>query len=153
MTGNPKAENARLRDCFESLGFKQVRTVISSGNVIFESSGKNAAALGRKIENALAKKLDFKTTTMVRSQKQWEALIKRNPFKGVKDEKPNYLVVTFFKDNRPEVATHVDLRKTGGPEMMSDLLKKYGKEITTRTWKTVHRIQKKMEEGVSATKR
>ena len=27
-----------------------------------------------------------------------KALAKKNPFKGVKDEKPNYLIVTFFKN-------------------------------------------------------
>ncbi len=35
----------RLKKLFEELGFKKVETFIASGNVIFETGSKNAAAL------------------------------------------------------------------------------------------------------------
>jgi uncharacterized protein (DUF1697 family) len=43
----------RLRQLFESLGFSNVETFIASGNVIFESSSRNAKNLEAKIEKAL----------------------------------------------------------------------------------------------------
>ncbi len=145
MPTNPNMRGEKLREVFEGLGFKNVQTVIASGNVIFESSSKSPATLEKKIENALPKHLGFKSTTMVRSREELETLVKKNPFKGVRDEKPNYLVVTFFKDRKPELCTVIDLGTEKTPSFMSDIEKKHGKEITTRTWKTIGRILNKMD--------
>jgi len=145
MPMNPNMKGEKLKAVFESLGFKNVSTVIASGNVVFESPSKDTAALEAKIEKELPKQLGFNSTTIIRSKDELEKLIKRNPFKGVKDEKPNYLVVTFFKDRKKELCTVVDLGSGKTPEFMRDIEKKYGKEITTRTWKTVGRIVKRME--------
>ena len=145
MPMNPNMKSERLKALFESLGFKKVHTVIASGNVVFGSSSTNMAALEAKIEKALPQKLDFTSTTIIRSRAELEALVKKNPFKGVKDEKPNYLVVTFFKDRRKELCTTIDLSSGKTPDFMRELEKKHGKAMTTRTWKTIHRILKKME--------
>jgi len=146
MPMNPNMKGEKLKGVFESLGFKNVATVIASGNVVFQTNSSDVAALEKKIETALPKQLGFKSTTIIRSQKELEALVKKNPFKGVKDEKPNYLIVTFFKDKKKELCTVVDMSGARTPDFMRDVEKKYGKEITTRTWKTVHRILKKMSE-------
>ena len=145
MPMNPNMRGEKLREVFESLGFTNVATVIASGNVIFDSPSKNVAALEKKIEDALPKKLKFTSTTIIRSQKEIEALVKKNPYKGVKDEKPNYLLVTFFKDRRKELCSVIDVTASDSPKFMTNLEKKYGKAITSRTWKTVHRILKKMQ--------
>jgi len=42
-----------LARIFTSAGFKNVRTFIQSGNVIFDSRSGNAAALGKKIKRTL----------------------------------------------------------------------------------------------------
>lgn len=145
MPTNPNMRGEKLRQVFEELGFTNVETVIASGNVVFDSSSKSMPAIEKKIETALPEKLGFKSTTMVRSHEDITKLVKRNPFKGVKDEKPNYLVVTFFKDRRKELCSVVDLHTSSGSNFMAGIEKKYGKEITTRTWKTIGRILKKME--------
>lgn len=146
MPTNPNMNSEKLRTVFEGLGFANVRTVIASGNVVFDTPSKSASLLERKIEEALPRMLGFSSTTMVRSQKEIEALIARNPFKGIVDEKPNYLVVTFFKEGSTELCTTLDLSSQDATRYMASLEKKHGKKITTRTWKTVHRIMKKMEE-------
>jgi uncharacterized protein (DUF1697 family) len=145
MPTNPNMKSEKLKKTFESLGFEHVETVIASGNVVFESSSKSAAALETKIEAALPKQLGFKSTTIIRSRDELERLVKKNPFKNIKDEKPNYLIVTFFKDRRKEVCTVLDTTKAGTPDFMRSLEKAHGKEMTTRTWKTVGRILKKMD--------
>ena len=145
MPMNPNMKGEKLREVFEGLGFKNVHTVIASGNVVFDSASKSIPALEKKIETELPKKLGFTSTTIIRSREELEALAKKNPFKGVKDEKPNYLVVTFFKDKRKELCTVIDLVEGKTPDFMQKLEKQHGKEMTTRTWKTVHRILAKME--------
>ncbi|HXN09312.1 MAG TPA: DUF1697 domain-containing protein [Candidatus Acidoferrales bacterium] len=144
MPMNPKMKGEKLRKVFESLGFEHVETVIASGNVVFSSRSTDTAALEARIEKALPKQLGFKSTTIIRSCEELERLVKKNPFKGVRDEKPNYLIVTFFKDRRKELCTVVDLTGARTPDFMRTLEKTHGKEMTTRTWKTLGRILKKM---------
>ena len=57
----------RLKKLFEELGFKNVETFIASGNVIFESGSKNAAALEKKIAEHLEKSLGFPAMTFLRT--------------------------------------------------------------------------------------
>lgn len=145
MPMNPNMKSAKLKEFFESLGFKKVHTVIASGNVVFDSSSDDAPFLEAKIESELPKKLKFESTTIIRTQRELEQLVKKDPFKGVEDKRPNYLVVTFSKHPRTEICTVINLNETDGSTMMRSFEKKHGKAITTRTWKTVHRILKKME--------
>src|SRR4051812_29369835 len=98
MPMNPNTRGEKLKALFESLKFKNVATVIASGNIVFDSLSKDGEALETKIEKALAATLAFKTVAIVRSREDLENLVKQDPFKGIKDEKPNYLVVTFFKN-------------------------------------------------------
>lgn len=96
------------------------------------------------IENELPKKLGFFRTTIVRSEEQLKKLVKNNPFKGIPDEKPNYLLVTFFKNGEKELATIINQEKDKTPDFMAKIEKEYGKKVTSRTWKTVHRILEAM---------
>jgi uncharacterized protein (DUF1697 family) len=57
----------RLRKIFESLGFSNVETFIASGNVIFDSPSKNAAALEAKIEKELQRVLGYEVSTFIRT--------------------------------------------------------------------------------------
>ena len=163
---NPNMRNDKLRGVFEKLGFANVRTVISSGNVIFESPSRSVGKLEESIENALPKELGFKSTTIIRSQKQIQKLVDENPFKGMEHSQKSSLNVTFLKkrrktdikfpykvDNRDytllgmydgAICSVIDLTSAKTPDLMLWLEKQFGKEITTRTWKTVERIRKAM---------
>jgi uncharacterized protein (DUF1697 family) len=149
MPMNPNMRGEKLRGVFESLGFKNVSTVIASGNVVFESNSKNESALEEKIEKGLLMQLGFKSTTMVRSRDELQRLVKKDPFKKMAHTSQTYLIVTFFKHKQKtgarEIATVVDLATGRTPEFMRTVEKKFGKDITTRTWKTIGRILKKME--------
>lgn len=145
MPTNPNMKGEKLKEVFESLGLENVRTVIASGNVIFDTALKSVPTLETTIEKALAAQLGFNSTTIIRSKEEIETLIKKNPFKGIKDKKPNYLVVTFFKQDKPELCTTINLDSTTGSNFMSKIEKEHGKALTTRTWKTVGRIAAKMQ--------
>lgn len=144
--GNPNMTKEKFKAAFEALGFTNARPIIASGNVVFDSTSKSGTALEKQLEQGLEKQLKFTRAVIVRRHDHIKKLVKKNPFKGVKDEKPNYLVVTFFKDGSEEVCTVINMSKTDGPEMMRAFEKTHGKNITTRTWKTVNRILAKMEE-------
>ncbi|HTK33631.1 MAG TPA: DUF1697 domain-containing protein [Candidatus Paceibacterota bacterium] len=145
MPTNPNMRNEKLRVVFESLGFSNVQSVISSGNIIFESASKDAGDLENKIEKSLFKQLGIKSPAYIRSKEQIEALIKKNPFKNAEHNSKSYLIVSFLKKAPWEVCTTLDMSGPKTPAFMAALDKKYNKEITTRTWKTVERIRVKMQ--------
>jgi uncharacterized protein (DUF1697 family) len=158
--------NDKLRGVFENLGFENVKTVISSGNVIFESPSRSAKKLEETIESALPEQLGFTSTTIIRSQGQLKNLVDKNPFQGMGHSQKSSLNVTFLKKKkRPDIkfpykiedrdyellgmydgaiCSVIDLTSAKTPDLMVWLEKKFGKEITTRTWKTVERILKAM---------
>jgi uncharacterized protein (DUF1697 family) len=165
---NPNMRNDKLRSVFENLGFENVKTVISSGNVIFESPSRSIRKLEEQIEKALPEELGFRSTTILRSQGQIRKLVDRRPFQGMEHSQSSSLNVTFLKkkrktdikfpykiDNRDyellgmydgAICSVIDLTSAKTPDLMLWLEKKFGKEITTRTWKTVQRILKAMRE-------
>lgn len=163
---NPNMRNDKLRGVLEGLGFKNVQTVISSGNVLFESPSGDPEGLEAAIEQAWPKELGFTSTTIVRSLEKLQNLAASDPFKGIEDMLRSRLNVTFLKKpaktalNFPyqgrgytvvamgdrAVFTIIDTGATKTPDVMSWLEKQFGKEITTRTWKTFYRILKKMNE-------
>ena len=145
MPANPNTRNANLKTLFESLGLRNVLPVISSGNIIFQTQSKNIPKLEKNIEKALSDTLQFTSSVIVRNKDDLEKFVKKDPFKGIKDERPNYLVVTFFKDRKKELCSVLDTTTSETTDFMRVLEKTHGKEITTRTWKTVHRILNKME--------
>ena len=69
-----------LRDLFESLGFREVTTVIASGNVLFSSPSADAAALERRIERHLARELGYEVATFLRSGAELAEIAAHVPF-------------------------------------------------------------------------
>ena len=158
--------NDKLRGVFEKLGFENVKTVISSGNIIFESPSRSAAKLEASIEKALPEQLGFTSTTILRSQGQIKRLVDQNPFKGMEHSQKSSLNVTFLRKKRKidlkfpykvenrdytllgmydgAICSVIDLTSAKTPDLMVWLEKQFGKDITTRTWKTVERILKAM---------
>ena len=94
---NPNMRNEKLRGVFEKLGFANVQSVISSGNVIFESPSRSIKKLEETIESALPKQLGFTSTVIIRSKKQLQQIVNKNPFNGKEHSQKSSLNVTFLK--------------------------------------------------------
>jgi uncharacterized protein (DUF1697 family) len=166
---NPSMRNERLREVAESVGLDKVRTVISSGNLVFESDTGEPAALESELEEAWTARLGFESTTIIRSREEIEGLVVRRPFGDLDHGPATYLLVTFAKHrltvdlelpHRPsdrdyrlvsatdwELFTVTDTTTDRAPDVMVWLEGRFGKEITSRTWLTVLRIAKRMREG------
>ncbi len=137
---NPNMKSQKLKAAFETLKLKNVTPVIASGNVVFQSDTKDTVQLETKLEQVMNKELGFQRSVIIRSKEELEKLVRKNPFSRVEDKKPNYLIVTFLKNRKRELCTVIKLTEGKTPDFMREVEKKYGKEITTRTWKTVGRI-------------
>lgn len=140
----PNMRNEKLCVAIETVGATNVAAVLGSGNIVFSSNAKSSDALEAKIEKALMTELDLNLDVFVRSEKDLKAMIARDPFKGKEHGKEHYLIVTFRKDGAP-VFSAFDRATLDGPEMMAEVLKKYGKHQTTRTWATIGKVLAKME--------
>jgi len=165
---NPNMRNEKLRGVFEMLGFEGVQTVISSGNVLFESPSRAVRSLETMIEEAIREQLGFTSATIIRSHQRLSRLLAENPFGKTEDTPITRLQVTFLKKkqrtdlklpyrsrqkgysiismNGNEIFSAVDLTGATTPDLMARLEKEFGKEVTTRTWKTVDRIVKRMDQ-------
>jgi uncharacterized protein (DUF1697 family) len=62
----------RLRAIFEELGFANVKTFIASGNVLFETTAKDPAALELKIAKGLRKALGYDVAVFLRTGPELE---------------------------------------------------------------------------------
>ena len=72
----------KLRQQFKALGCQEVETFIASGNVIFNSSSENIAALERRIEGQLHKALGYEVKAFIRTEAELAALARYKPFKA-----------------------------------------------------------------------
>lgn len=165
--GDPRKTNEKLRGVLESIGFSNVQSVISSGNIIFESDESDVGKLEARIEAAWPEQLGFEAATIVRSQSQLQAILDADPFGGVPHGQSTYQLVTFLKQPKkldvalpyqPEGKPYKIVGQLGDTvfsvadntapktvELMSWLERQFGKGITSRTPLTIGRILKKMD--------
>jgi uncharacterized protein (DUF1697 family) len=141
---NPNMRNDKLAAVLKGVGATDIAPVLASGNLVFTATSRSAGQIETKFERALKEKLDLTLDVIVRTQQELEAIVRKDPFKGAEHGKEWYLVVTFFKDGKAPVYSKLERAKMDGPEFMSDLGKRYGTHITTRTWNTIHKILAKM---------
>ena len=150
------AKMAELKRCFEGAGFADVRTVLSSGNVVFDAPTKSEAALARDIEAAMAKQLGRTFYTIVRPVSRLRALIASDPYAAFRLAANEKRVVTFLREPH-KAKLSLPLETDGirilamhgwevftayvpnprGPVFMTLIEKTFGANVTTRTWDTV----------------
>jgi len=145
-----------LKDVFEKMGFENVRTLLASGNVIFESEQNDKNILSKEIESELKKVFRRDIKVMLRSLDDLEKLQSLEPFKDIKLTESIRLYVTFLTEKvQPhtmtipytfpqkefsilhetplEVFSVIDLSKgKGTTDVMAVLEKAYGSNVTTR---------------------
>ena len=97
--GNQKVAMADLRAFVEALGFKEARTLLNSGNLVFRSDGKrDDLALAALLEEQAAKRLGLSTWFLVRSLDEWAEIVARNPFVEEAKTLPSRFFVMFFRE-------------------------------------------------------
>lgn len=80
-----------LKEIFVKLGYTKVESFIASGNIIFETPSKAAAAHEKKIEAALEKTLGYEVITFLRTSDELSEIAAYQPFKGL-DDAPAFVI-------------------------------------------------------------
>ena len=78
--GGRTVKMAELCALFERAKLANVRSVIASGNVLFDARSSDVAALERRIESALRDALGYDVDTFVRTPDDLDALVAHEPF-------------------------------------------------------------------------
>ncbi|WP_345802557.1 DUF1697 domain-containing protein [Microbacterium sp. AZCO] len=78
--GGITIRSADLADVFRGLGFEGVRTVLASGNVLFEADGSARAGLKATIEEALRARFGYDAWILLVTQAELSAAIDAFPF-------------------------------------------------------------------------
>ena len=150
-----------LKRCLENAGYTKVKTILSSGNVVFDTASGSVAAIERGIEAGLTKQLGCSFYTIVRSVEELYDLIEADPYADFDLPTDAKRVVTFArklpspKSSLPVERHGAQILAAGGREAFSayvpsprgpvfmELIKAtFGSEVTTRTWDTVKKCAK-----------
>ncbi|HYG70140.1 MAG TPA: DUF1697 domain-containing protein [Anaeromyxobacteraceae bacterium] len=155
------AKMPELKKAFELAGFTDVKTVLSSGNVVFTARRTPTATLERKAEAAMEARLGKAFPTIVREVEELRRLLESDPWQAQKVEARAKRVVTFLR-RKPAAKLALPIELDGarilrvrdrevftayvpsprGPAFMTLIEKTFGKEVTTRTWDTVAKVAK-----------
>lgn len=163
VSGQKKILMADLKTLYEDLQFRNVKTYIQSGNVVFKSEKKvDDEDTAKRIEKAIQKKYGFQVPVIIRSYRELEKVIASNPFLREKDIDPKKLHVTFLS----EIPSKERLNELNSVGFSPDEFTIQGKEIylhipvsygetklsnsffekklkvtaTTRNWNTVNKL-------------
>lgn len=148
-----------LKAAFETAGFTEVKTVISSGNVVFDARKASDTALQRTAEAAMQAELGRTFLTIVRPVDLLQDLLASDPFRAFRLHPSAKRIVTFLR-SEPEAVIELPLEQDNarllalrgrevlgaylptpkGPVFMTLIERTFGKELTTRTWDTVARV-------------
>jgi uncharacterized protein (DUF1697 family) len=140
-----------------------VRTVLASGNVIFESPKSDPAALAETIRVKMETALGLKTDLILRPISEIRKMVKSNPFKDFNVTSETKFYVTFLPErsrsasaykyespekdvrifglSRGDVGAVLALSPSRGTTALLSILdKQFGRNVTTRNWTTIQKI-------------
>lgn len=78
--GGRRLAMADWREMMESIGLRNPRTLIATGNALFESEGATIGQLEERLETAFAQRFGRQIDTIVLTTAQWRDLASANPF-------------------------------------------------------------------------
>ncbi len=161
--GNKKVPMADLKKLLEKTGYKNVKTLLASGNVVFDSDEKSIAKLRQSLESLIARKFGFPVPVILRTRDDLKKIDASAPFKGIAVTPETRLYVTFLGNphksalNGPYKDPKFEFRITrvtsgevfsvlivngdrGTVDAMGFIEKEFGKDVTTRNWNTVQKL-------------
>jgi uncharacterized protein (DUF1697 family) len=162
--GHHKVPMVQLKMAVESLGTSNVKTLLNSGNVTFDSDFSDVAELERLLEVKFATVFGFNIPTMVVTKQDLDSWISDDPFGQIEINPDIRLYISIVRPGTDSliqfpiaydegafqivsrkgraVASVLDLSITKTVKGMEALEKLYGKDITTRNWNTIIKVSK-----------
>lgn len=159
---NKRIKMADLVKILESLGFKNVKTYLQSGNVIFEHDSSDILEIAGSIERKISEAFSFSVDVIIRTMDELENIVKGNPFIKEPDIELDKLHVTFLADIPDQKAVlNLDLKVAENEKfeiigrevylycpngyartkLKNDVFeRKLNTTATTRNWKTTNKL-------------
>lgn len=146
-----------LRDLFQRMGLKNMKTYIQTGNIVFQSDEK-AELLQSQIERELNREFGFFVNVMLRTDSEWEEIINSSPYPAdtlsegesvhlalLEKEPSNFHHLLQFTSDTEECAikgreVYLFLRKSFRDAKIPAKLQKLGVPVTLRNWKTIKKL-------------
>jgi len=116
--GHQKIKMDALRAIYESLGLKDVRSYLQSGNVVFKTRERDLHPLPQKIESAIERSFGFRPDVVIRTTAELKDVIRKNPFAKRRGIEPGKLLVTFLAGAPTPEAREKVMKINPGPEEM-----------------------------------
>jgi uncharacterized protein (DUF1697 family) len=100
------------------LGYRNPRTLLASGNLVFEGESEAPRQVERRLEEGAKHDLGLETPILVRTAGELAQVLREEPFpKEIRDD-PEHVLVVFLRD-RPGPKAWADLRAAiQGPERL-----------------------------------
>ncbi|RUR03598.1 DUF1697 domain-containing protein [Labedella endophytica] len=116
--GGVTVRSAPLAAVFEGLGFGSVRTVLASGNVVFDGGDTPESDLKAAVEKALADAFGYDAWIVLTRQSRVRAIVGAFPFAEVDDRQP-YVLFGSDAGVLDELADFAELDTAPGVERVS----------------------------------
>jgi uncharacterized protein (DUF1697 family) len=151
---------ADLRALVAGLGYRDVRTLLNSGNVVFTIPGAARGDVAGRIEKALAARLGVSSRVTVLTAAELATIVRENPLHKIADN-PSRLLVTVLTNPADRARLLPLVRQAWAPEALalgtrvcyvwcprgmleSPLVEAVGKVLgdaaTTRNWATITKL-------------
>lgn len=161
--GHRKILMADLKKMYEALGFKEVKTYIQSGNVVFKSDQTEAVpSLEDLLEKSIKTTFGHEVPVIIRTREEWEQAMEGSPY--LLDHDISTLSLTFLSEEPEEALIESFLSNNYSPDKVSikgkhayifchsglfhlskitqqKLENKLKVKATTRNWKTVMKLK------------
>jgi uncharacterized protein (DUF1697 family) len=118
LPGHNKVGTSELKVMLAGLGFTDAQTLLASGNIVFSGGSSTTAALEQMLERAAARQLGLETDVIVRTAKEWQAIIDANPFPREAKDDPSHLLAVITKDDVSAASASAMQKAIAGPELV-----------------------------------
>lgn len=96
--GQKKIPMNQLVALYDETGFKNIKTYVNSGNVVFDYYSRETNSLAKVIELKIKEKFNLNVPVLIRSIDELEKTIANNPFFNTGDDYNDKLYVTFLSE-------------------------------------------------------
>jgi uncharacterized protein (DUF1697 family) len=110
---------ADLLAAAEAAGFTEAKTLLASGNVVFEAGSKKPEAIERALHDAVKSATGIASDVFVRNKAELEAAIRANPLADAAEDHPSWFVVSFAHEDLPVDLPERVAKLYQGPERIA----------------------------------
>ena len=115
--GHGQIKMHALAELYQSLGLRDVRTLLNSGNVLFRSSLQDRARLAKRLMQEIERSFDVRIDVLLRTLAELAMLVERGPTLSERQD-PSKLLVMFLDGVPDKKAQAALLKAHKGPELI-----------------------------------